>query len=677
MRTQTEAGVGTMRGREQAGLGRVATLVAREAPAEELFAAVSEEVARLLGAQTSNLYRFEPPELAHAVGSWNEPGAQGISVGDHLLLVGDTAMPTVLRTGRPTRIDDYSGLGGPLAERLRGLGIRSTVAAPIFVNGALWGAITASTTSSQPMPESAEERIAEFAELVAQALANREAQHLLRAERDFATTLVEITQALVCVFDPEGHILQFNSACETATGFAADEVVGRSACDFVIPPEQRDEFNAMLRHVWETGEPYPVRAQWLTKDGSRRDIEWSNRALLDESGRVTSFVTTGLDVTERVRATREIVRLAEEQAALRRVATLVASSPKPEAVFQAVAEEAGELIRAKSAATGRFEDQHGVTVGRWNEGEPRTSFSVGTAVPLEGSDGVTAVVWRTGEIARIPDYEGVRGEAARLMREAGYRTAVAAPISVEGRTWGALLVASEDPLGPDAEQRLGNFAELVALALQSAEAQEQLTASRARIVEASVAERRRLERNLHDGAQQRLVSLSLLLRLAQARVGEDPAAAEEMLAAGARDLQLALEELRELARGLHPAVLTDRGLGPALESLAARAPFPVEIGEVPPDRLGEAVEAGIYYVVAESLTNAAKHSGASGAWIALTEADGAAVVEIRDDGRGGADAAGGTGLRGLADRVEALGGRFELESPPGAGTTVRACLPLA
>src|SRR3954471_2868006 len=343
MRTETETGVGTMRGREQAGLGRVATLVAREAPAEELFAAVSEEVARLLGAQTSNLYRFEPPEVAHAVGSWSEPGAQGISVGDHLLLVGDTAMPTVLRTGRPTRIDDYRGLAGPLAKPRREWAIRWTVAAPIFVNGGLWGAITASTTSSQPMPESAEERIAEFAELVAQALANREAQHLLRAERDFATTLVEITQALVCVFDRDGRILQFNSACEAATGFTAAEVCGRSACDFVIPPDQRDEFNRMLEHVWASGEPFPVRAQWLTRDGGRRDIEWSNRALSDESGRVTSFVTTGLDVTDRMRATGQIVRLAEEQAALRRVATLVASDPRPEEVFQAVAEEAGRL----------------------------------------------------------------------------------------------------------------------------------------------------------------------------------------------------------------------------------------------------------------------------------------------------------------------------------------------
>jgi PAS domain S-box-containing protein len=527
------------------------------------------------------------------------------------------------------------------------------------------------------MPSPAEERIAEFAELVAQALANREAQHLLRAERDFAATLVEITQALVCVFDRDGRILQFNSACEAATGFSADEVVGRSACDFVIPADEREAFNAMLEHVWETGEPFPVRAQWLTRDGGRRDIEWSNRALLDESGSVTSFVTTGLDVTERVRATREIVRLAEEQAALRRVATLVASSPAPEEVFQAVAEEAGKLIGAKSAATVRFVDEHGVTVGRWSDGEPRTSFAVGTVVPLTESEGVTARVWRTGALARVHDYDGLRGEAARLMREAGYRTAVAAPISVGGRTWGALLVASEDPLGPDAEQRLGDFTDLVALALQSAEAQEQLTASRARLVEASVAERRRLERNLHDGAQQRLVSLSLLLRLAQARLRDNPAGAEEMLATGSLDLQLALEELRELARGLHPAVLTDRGLGPALESLAARAPFPVEIGKVPPARLGEAVEAAIYYVVAESLTNAAKHSAASGAWVLLRVDGETAVAEIRDDGCGGADAARGSGLRGLADRVEALGGRFELESPESGGTVVRACLPLA
>jgi signal transduction histidine kinase len=255
---------------------------------------------------------------------------------------------------------------------------------------------------------------------------------------------------------------------------------------------------------------------------------------------------------------------------------------------------------------------------------------------------------------------------------------VAAPITAAGRLWGALFVfsASANYFPSDAQQRLADFTSLVALALESAEAYDQLTASRARIVEAGVAERRRLERNLHDGAQQRLVTLAVQLRMAQECLRDDPSAAEEMLSAVGEDLKLALEELRELARGLHPAVLTDRGLAPALHSLATRAPFQVKLAGVPPGRLPEAVEAAVYYVVAESLTNAAKHAGAAEAGVEMTTTDDRVTVEIRDNGSGGANLTGGSGIQGLADRVEALGGRFELQSPAGAGTVVRATLPL-
>src|SRR5207249_10639242 len=260
----------------------------------------------------------------------------------------------------------------------------------------------------------------------------------------------------------------------------------------------------------------------------------------------------------------------------------------------------------------------------------------------------------------------------------GYRSAVMAPITVGGRLWGALSVfsASIDHFPPDAQQRLADFTNLVATALESAEAHDQLTASRARIVEASVAERRRLERNLHDGAQQRLVTLAVHLRIAQECLREDPAAAEAMLASVGEDLKLALEELRDLARGLHPAVLSDRGLEPALQSLANRAPFPVEIVGVPAPRLDEGVEAAVYYMVAESLTNAAKHAKASEARVDISATSEEVVVEINDNGSGGASMARGSGLRGLADRIEALGGQLDLESPSGDGTVVRATLPL-
>ncbi len=314
-------------------------------------------------------------------------------------------------------------------------------------------------------------------------------------------------------------------------------------------------------------------------------------------------------------------RLAEEQAALRRVATLVASSAQPKQVFQMVAEEAGRLLEARTAATVRFDQDSAVIVGSWNDDEG-AGLEVGTLVPYSDPD--SPVYRASHEGGRIDDYADVPGEAARLTRLAGYRSAVMAPITAGGRLWGTLSVfsASADHFPPDAQQ------------------------------------------------------LAVHLRIAQESLREDPAATEAMLAGVGEDLKLALEELRELARGLHPAVLTDRGLEPALQSLANRAPFPVEIVGVPPLRLDEGVEAAVYYLVAESLTNAAKHADASEARVEISATNEEVVVAISDNGSGGASIDRGSGLRGLADRIEALGGQLELTSPSGCGTVVRATLPL-
>jgi signal transduction histidine kinase len=206
---------------------------------------------------------------------------------------------------------------------------------------------------------------------------------------------------------------------------------------------------------------------------------------------------------------------------------------------------------------------------------------------------------------------------------------------------------------------------------------EELRASRARIVQAADEERRRVERDLHDGAQQRLVSLALNLRLAGAKVDTDPAEAKELLEETARELGEATTELRELARGLHPAVLSDRGLRPALEALAGRAPVPVELDEPPAERLPPAIESTSYFVVAEALTNVARYANASRAHVSVSRRNGRIEVEVKDDGVGGAGPEGGSGLRGLADRVAALDGRLEVISPPGAGTVIRAVIPCA
>src|SRR5258705_3451759 len=236
-------------------------------------------------------------------------------------------------------------------------------------------------------------------------------------------------------------------------------------------------------------------------------------------------------------------RLAEEQAALRRVATLVASSAQPEQVFQLVAEEAGRLLKARTAATVRFDQDSAVVAGSWNDGEG-AGIAVGTLVPY--SEPGSPVYRVSHEGGRIDDYADLPGEAARLTQLAGYRSSVMAPITAGGRLWGALSVfsASTNHFPADAQQRLADFTNLVALALESADAHDQLTASRARIVEASVAERRRLERNLHDGAQQRLVTLALHLRIAQECLSADPAAAAAMLADAGEDPRPAPEEMR-------------------------------------------------------------------------------------------------------------------------------------
>ena len=383
-----------------------------------------------------------------------------------------------------------------------------------------------------------------------------------------------------------------------------------------------------------------------------------------------------VDITARRRAEDEARGLAREQAALRRVATLVASEAEPEQVFAAVSKEVAGVIGASSAGLVRYHEETGTVVGRFDEAR-LGGFELGLVLPLEG-DSVIAQVHATEQPARIDTYAGLAGPVAELTHRLGYRSFAAAPVHVEGRLWGALLVGTQDvdPLPPDTERRLVDFAELVALAIGNAEARAELRASRARIVAAADAERRRLERELHDSAQQRLVALSLTLRILRAKLADDPDEATGLLAAAERELAQAIEELRELARGIHPPALADHGLAPAVSSLAARVPVPVDVSGFDV-RLPAPLEAAFYFVVAEALANVVKYADASSVSVSLAEANGQALVEVVDDGVGGASAGAGSGLRGLADRLEALGGTLEIESPAGHGTRIRAAVPLA
>jgi PAS domain S-box-containing protein len=494
----------------------------------------------------------------------------------------------------------------------------------------------------------------------------------IQRERDYFGALVDATPSFICVVDEQGHLgtHSLNESMSELTGYTDEEVARRSFAEVFSAPEDAAAVEATIAAVAAGGEPGEQETHWLTRDGRRVLVAWKCAPLPERESR-RRFVISGSDVTERRR--RE-----EEQAALRRVAVAVASERRPEDVFQTVTEEAGRLLGGDGANMLRYDPSasEALVVGFWQRADAvQDDTVIGRRIALK--DGPASIVRNTGKATRFEPEDAVKAGFRERLRAEHTSSVVTAPVLVSGRVWGAVSVSiTEGSFPPGTEERIAQFTSLVATALANAEAREELHASRARIVEAGDAERRRLERNLHDGAQQRLVSLSLSLRLAQAKLSGDVHAADEILSGASVELALALEELRELARGIHPAVLTDRGLGPALESLADRTPLPVQFDQLPDDRLPPPVEAAAFYVVSEALANVTKYAEASSVSVRVAHEDGYAVVEVADDGVGGADPQGGSGLRGLSDRVAALEGRLAIVSPPGAGTRIRAEIPV-
>jgi signal transduction histidine kinase len=367
--------------------------------------------------------------------------------------------------------------------------------------------------------------------------------------------------------------------------------------------------------------------------------------------------------------------LAEQQASLRRVATLVARGVDPSDVFALVADELAHCLNVAHAALVRRESD-GTAVLLAGHHEPESlKLRVGERFSLD-SETVAAMVMRTGETARMDSHDNARGAGAAYIRQLGVCCAVGAPIVVDGRLWGAAIVGSTQPgpLPPDSEARVGDFADLVGTAIANAETRAQLTASRARIVAAADDARRRFERDLHDGAQQHLVSLGLELRAAEASVPTELHPLKDQIAHIAADLGAVSQELREISHGLHPAVLS-RGLTPALRTLGRRSAVPVELDIGVDVQVPERVEVAAYYVVAEALTNAAKHARASKVDVCVDTEGATLCLLVRDDGDGGADAAKGSGLTGLIDRVEAHGGTMAISSPIGQGTSLVVKIP--
>jgi signal transduction histidine kinase len=529
---------------QQAAFRRMATFVTQDLLPSEIFATVAAELGGLLRAEMTHLHRYEGPRRWAVVGGW--------STTDHLPLGlewtddGGLLERTIVHDGRPARIDDYDLAMISIAPELQRLGARSSVGAPIVVDGRVWGMVAA-CSRSVALPATTEPRLIDFAELVGSAVASAESRLALS-------------------------------------------------------------------------------------------------------------------------------RLADSQAALRRVATLVAREPRPAEVFTALAEEARGLIGSDITTILQLQPE-GMATMVAGAGAPYSDLPAGSLVPAAPGS-VSALVRDSGRPARLDRFDPDSGALATYLHRLGVHSAVGAPILVESRLWGVLLAGSSTPLPASTEARLADFAELAAVAISNAETRAALAGSRARIVTAADETRRRIERDLHDGIQQRLVSLGLELRDAQFAIGERPREAQRKIDAVAAGLTRTLDDLREISRGIHPAILAG-GLAPALKALARRSSVPVELDIGMLDPVPEPTQVAAYYVVSEAFTNAAKHGRASVVRLRAQRENGTIRVAVTDDGVGGADPARGSGLIGLSDRIGAIGGKLAIDSPPGRGTSVVAELPAA
>ena len=483
--------------------------------------------------------------------------------------------------------------------------------------------------------------------------------------------LFDLSLDLFCIAGFDGYLKRVNPAFERTLGYSSQELLSRPFLDLVHAHDlqlSRDVLAAAARGDDVVGFTNRV----VCADGSVRWLEWNTRTVAGDD-----FVYgVARDVTDRLRADAELRMLAEEQAALRRVATLVARGVPPNDIFAAVAEEVGRAMSIDSTSILRYEpDETATVLATWRAGGVDI-VPIGTRLALDG-ESVTTLVLRTGRATRIDDYAKATGSFAARAHETGLRSAAAAPIVVAGRLWGVMGAGSTqpEPLPAGTETRLAEFTELVGTAISNAQSRADLAASRARIVAAADETRRRIERDLHDGAQQRLVSIGLELRAIEAAIPPGNALKAHLVKT-ASGLTGVLDDLQEISRGIHPAILTEGGLGPALKALARRSAIPVDLDLRTHHRLPERVEVAAYYLVAEALTNVAKHAHASVVHVDVDAEDAIVQLGIRDDGVGGADPAQGSGLIGLGDRVETLGGRIEITSPAGHGTSLLFEIPI-
>jgi signal transduction histidine kinase len=712
---------------EQASLRRMATLVARGGTPPEVFAAVAREIGQVLGVDVTHIGRYEADNTVTGVASWSAEGDH-MPAGTRASLEGESVSALVLRTGRPARVDSYDDASGSIAAALRDLAVRSSVGAPVVVDGRLWGLAIASSKEEDSLPSDTESRIGAFTELIATAISNAEArvelsrlveeQAALRrvatlvarapaSEQLFSTVAREVASVLdvpgviVTRYDADGTALTLGEAFRADLA-GAERFLG---VGIRMPPDP----GSLAAQVHDTHGPARID-DFSTLRGTVGDFAaaarlgsgcagpimvngalWGKMCVFSQVGTVlpagtenrlhdfVELVATAIanyETRADLAASEARARdLAEEQAALRRVATLVAEGAAPTSVFDAVAAEMERLLDADQVALNRYEPGAEILVLA-HRGLDVARTPVGSRVSHEG-ECVTATVRRTGRPARMEHYEGAPGALAELARATGLRASVGAPIVVDGRLWGIVTASWKGEESPpaDTEERMAKFAELLDTAIANADSRDQLTASRARLLSEADEARRRVVRDLHDGAQQRLVQAILTLKLAQRALREDDGDAESLVGEALEHTEEGNAELRELSHGILPSALTHGGLRAGVDVVVMRLDLPVHV-DLPPERFPAEIEASAYFIVAEALTNVVKHSDAGRAAVRASVEDGMLHIEVRDDGIGGADPE-GHGLLGIGDRVTALGGRITIVSPPGEGTSLGVDLPLA
>jgi PAS domain S-box-containing protein len=726
---------------QQAALRRIATQVAQGARPDDALSAVAEEIGRCLNVAGAAVSRYEddaivvlalapvPPEITDMV-----------PMRVRFPLEGDNVATRVCRTKRPARMDTHDDATGAIAELMRQLGVQSIVAVPILVGDRVWGMASGGTTGDEPMPADTEERLTDFADLVATAIASAAARDELQDSRDTLRELVRhqtglrrVAELVARESDPRqvfGAVAEEMANCvdaynATVGRFEGDDIVieaiGRLNLEATIRPAIGERFPMGGDHIApiiaRTGRPTRMDSHEHAAGATAARIRemgvqsmvgvpimvgahvWGVVAVASRTGplpadtesRMADFAdlvgTSIANAATRadLQASRDNLReladnlsvLARQQAALRRVATLVARGVGQSEVFSAVADEMAGCLNVGNAEVFRYEDDGAAVVVVASHAAPgMPKFSAGERLTSEG-DNVSAIVFRRGTAARMDSWGGAAGSIAERVRELGIRSRVGAPIVVNERMWGMAVVSTTqaDPLPPDTEARIAEFAELVATAIAAATARAELIASRARIVAAADDGRRRLERDIHDGAQQRLISLGLKLRLAEESVPPECDDLKTVVSEAVSSLTDVFTELQEISRGIHPAVLSTGGLAAGFKTLARRSTVPVNLDLAIERRLPDSIEVAAYYALAEALTNAAKHAQASEVKVRAHATDESVNVSISDDGIGGADSSKGSGLIGLKDRIEVLGGRMHVVSPPGGGTSIDIIIP--